>query len=76
VVAVIQAVQRFSFPILAIGLVTGLLAMIPMIGWLLGFSAFLLAYRYTRRQTFIADLLILMVVWIGIRALFMWSGLA
>jgi hypothetical protein len=74
-VGVIQALQRFSFPILAIGLVTGLLAMIPGIGWLLGFSAFLLAYRYARRQTFIADLLILMAVWIGVRALFMWVGL-
>jgi hypothetical protein len=74
-VAVIQAVQRFSFPILAIGLGTGLLAMIPRVGWLLGFAAFLLAWHYTRRQTFIADLLILMAVWIGIRALFMWVGL-
>jgi hypothetical protein len=74
-VAVIQALQRFSFPILAIGLVTGLLAMIPRIGWLLGFAAFLLAWRYARRQTFIADLLILMAVWIGVRALFMWAGL-
>lgn len=75
-VAMMQAVQRFSFPIFAIGVVTGLLAMIPVIGWLLGFVAFLLAYRYARRQTFIADVLILMVIWVAIRAMFMHIGIA
>ena len=75
-VAMMQAVQRFSFPILAIGIVTGLLAMIPVVGWLLGFVVFLLAYRYARRQTFIADICILMVIWIAIRAMFIQIGIA
>jgi hypothetical protein len=74
-VAMMQAVQRFSVPILAIGLVTGLLALIPKVGWILGFAAFMLAYRCVQRQTFIADLLILMAIWIGIRAVFMQIGL-
>ena len=74
-VAAIQAVQRYSLPLLLIGLVTGLLALIPKVGWLLGFVAFLLAYHYARRTHFLADLLGLMAVWIGVRALFMQAGL-
>ena len=73
-VAMMREVQRFSVPILAIAVATGLLAMIPKVGWLLGFAAFLLAYRYARRHTFFVDVLILMVVWVGIRAAFMQIG--
>jgi len=75
-VAMMQAVQRYSLPLLAIGIATGLLALIPKVGWLLGFSAFALAYRYARRTAFIPDLLLMMVIWIGIRYLFMKIGLA
>ncbi|MET0380252.1 MAG: hypothetical protein ABW049_14770 [Spongiibacteraceae bacterium] len=70
-----QAVQRYSLPLLAIGAVTGLLALIPTVGWILGFSTFLLAYRYARRTTFLADLFGMMAIWIVVRLLFMQIGL-
>lgn len=74
-VAMMQAVQRYSLPLLAIGAVTGLLALIPTVGWILGFSTFLLAYRYARRTTFLADLFGMMAIWIVVRLLFMQIGL-
>src|SRR5690606_31269517 len=74
-VATLQAVQRFTLPLLAIGLTTGLLALIPKVGWLLGFMAFMLAYHYARRTTFLLDLCALMALWILVRLLFMHAGL-
>jgi hypothetical protein len=74
-VAMMEAFQRYSLPLLAIGVVTGLLALIPKVGWILGFSAFLLAYRYARRTTFVADLFGMMAIWILVRMLFMQFGL-
>lgn len=74
-VAMMQAVQRYSLPLLAIGFVTGLLALIPMVGWVLGFSTFLLASRYARRTNFLPDLFAVMAMWIVVRLLFMQIGL-
>jgi hypothetical protein len=74
-VAMMQAFQRYSLPLLAIGIVTGLLALIPTVGWILGFSAFLLSYHYARRTTFLVDLFGMMAVWIGVRLFFMQLGL-
>lgn len=71
----LQAFQRYSLPLLAIGLVTGLLALIPKVGWILGFSVFLLAYNYARRTTFLADLFGLMALWIIVRLICMRLGL-
>lgn len=73
--AMMQAFQRYSLPLLAIGLLTGLLALIPKVGWILGFSAFFLAYNYARRKTFLADLFGMMAIWIAIRLVFMQFGL-
>lgn len=74
-VAMMQAFQRYSLPLLAIGLMTGLLALIPKVGWILGFSTFLLAYFYARRTTFLPDLLGVMAIWIAVRLLAMQIGL-
>jgi hypothetical protein len=68
-VAMMETFQRYYLPILVIGVATGLLALIPQIGWLLGFLAFILAYRYAQRKAFIGDLLVIMVVWLLIRQL-------
>jgi hypothetical protein len=68
-VAAMEIFQRDYFPILVIGLATGLLALIPLVGWLLGFSAFVLAYRYARRKTFLADLAVMLLLWLLVRQL-------
>lgn len=61
--------QRQHLPILLIGLLTGLLALIPLVGWLLGFSVFALACRYARRTTFLSDFMVMLMVWLLIREL-------
>lgn len=66
-VAMMEMFQRHYLPILVIGIATGLLALIPLVGWLLGFSAFVLAYRYAQRKTFLADLAVMMMLWLVVR---------
>jgi hypothetical protein len=65
----IQRHSRYFLTLLAIGVSTGLLALVPKVGWLLGLSAFALAYRYARRTTFIGDALVTLLLWLLIREL-------
>jgi hypothetical protein len=65
--ATIVTIQRFFVPLLLIGLCTGLLALIPKVGWLLGISVFLLASQYAGRRTVPVDLMITAVLWVIIR---------
>jgi hypothetical protein len=69
--AMVETLQRHYLPVLAIGLCTGLLALIPKVGWILGFSAFLLAYRYARRHNFVADVMITLALWLLVQHLFL-----
>lgn len=65
--AIVETVQRNLLPLLAIGLVTGLLALIPGIGWLLGALCFLLGWHYLRRTAFLADSLIVLAIWLALQ---------
>lgn len=69
--AFVETLQRHSLPILVIGLVSGLLALIPLVGWLLGGLVFLFAWRYAQRTYFIADFLVVMAIWLMLRWLHM-----
>lgn len=69
--AMVEALHRQYLPLLLIGLCTGLLALIPKVGWILGCSAFLLAYRYARRQTFVADVMVTLALWLLLQQLFL-----
>ncbi|HET8709995.1 MAG TPA: hypothetical protein VFM32_01370 [Spongiibacteraceae bacterium] len=66
-----QSFQQFIWPLLLIGLGTGLLALIPVVGWALGISAFILSLKYTRRETLSIDVMTTMALWIALRALAM-----
>ncbi len=66
-VASIGTIQRFVLPLLLIGLCTGLLALIPKIGWLLGLSVFLLASQYADRRTMPIDLIVTALLWVVVR---------
>ncbi len=61
------SLQRSFLPAVCLGLVTGVLALIPMIGWLLGFLVFILVNKYTERKSFAADLIVMMLLWVLIR---------
>jgi len=67
--ALLQNMQRYCLPIVMIGSLTGLLALIPRIGWLLGLSVLVLAWRYARRSHFLPDLLLMLAVWMLVREL-------
>lgn len=69
--AMVEVLQRHYLPVLVIGFCTGLLALIPKVGLILGFSAFLLAYRYTRRRTFAFDVVITLALWLVLQLLFL-----
>lgn len=69
--AVVQSFQQFFFPILLVGVTTGMLALIPVIGWALGVSVFILSLRYTNRDTFLIDVMTTMALWIAMRVLAM-----
>lgn len=68
-IAMMESIQRSFFPALLLGLVTGLLALIPMVGWLLGLGVFVLVNKYTARRSFATDLIVMMVMWVIIRQL-------
>lgn len=68
-VAMMVNMQRHWAPMLVIGALTGLLALIPGVGWLLGFMVFALAWHYARRKHFLSDLAVLMLVWLLVRVL-------
>lgn len=66
-IAMMESIQRSFFPALLLGLVTGVLALIPMVGWLLGLGVFILVNKYTARSSFATDLIVMMVMWVIIR---------
>jgi hypothetical protein len=66
-IAMMESIQRSFFPALLLGLATGVLALIPLIGWLLGLAVFILANKYTARSSFATDLIVMMVLWVIIR---------
>jgi|GEM_PF-3034592 len=68
-VAMMANMQRYCLPILIVGAFTGLLTLIPKIGWLLGFFVAVLAWRYTRRSNFLPDLLLVLAIWMVTREL-------
>jgi predicted PurR-regulated permease PerM len=68
-IAMMESLQRSLLPALLLGLVTGVLALIPMVGWLLGFAVFILVNKYTVRRSFTTDLIVMMVMWVIIRQL-------
>jgi len=68
-IAMMESLQRSFLPALLLGLGTGVLALIPMVGWLLGFAVFILVNKYTARSSFAADLIVMMVMWVMIRQL-------
>jgi uncharacterized membrane protein len=68
-IAMMESLQRSVLPALLLGLVTGVLALIPVIGWVLGVAVFVLANKYSARSSFAADLIMMMVMWVMIRQL-------
>jgi len=62
-VAMMASVQRYCLPLLVIGALSGLLTLLPNIGWILGFSVLMLAWRYLHRSHFLIDLLMMLAVW-------------
>lgn len=69
--AVVGSIQQFFLPLLLIGVCTGLLALIPVVGWILGILVFVLSLKYSRRGASTVDLLTIMALWVIIRALAM-----
>lgn len=67
--AAVQSFQQFFCPLLLIGVATGMLALIPVIGWALGVSVFILALRYKHRETLSIDVVTTLALWIAMRAL-------
>lgn len=67
--AMVDSLQRFFLPVLFISLCTGLLALIPGVGWLLGFAVFVLASKYIGRNNFFPDLMVAMLLWVLVRQL-------
>lgn len=65
--AILDSIHRHLLPIALIGVLTGLLALIPKVGWLLGFAAFILASKYIGRQTLFLDLLVTVLIWVAIQ---------
>lgn len=65
--AVVQAFQHFFGTLLLIGVVTGVLSLIPGVGWVLGVLVFILAMKYTQRETFSIDVITTLAVWMALR---------
>lgn len=70
-VAVVQAFQHFLWPLLLIGVSTGVLALIPAVGWILGVLVFLLSLQYTHRDTLSIDVMATLALWLVMRVLAM-----
>ena len=70
-VAVVQSFQQFFWPLLLIGVSTGVLALIPVVGWILGVLVFILSLQYANRNTLSIDVIATLVLWIALRALAM-----
>ncbi len=67
--AVMQSFQHFFWPLLLIGVTTGVLALIPVVGWILGVLVFILSLQYANRNTLSIDVIATLVLWIALRAL-------
>lgn len=67
--AMVQSFQQFFCPLLLVGVVTGVLALIPVIGWVLGVSVFILSLKYTQRETLSIDVMTTLALWIAMRVL-------
>jgi len=68
-IAMVESLQRSFIPALLLGLATGVLALIPVVGWVLGLAVFVLVNKYTERSSFAADLIVMMVMWAAIQQL-------
>lgn len=66
-VALVERLQRSPLSVPLIGLISGLMALIPMVGWLLGFAFILLASRLARRTNLFVDLMVILLVWLALR---------
>jgi putative Mn2+ efflux pump MntP len=64
-----HTLHRNYLPLFVIGFTSGLLALIPLVGWLLGLVFFLLAFRYAQRRTFLHDLLVVLGIWLLLQLL-------
>ena len=69
--AVMQSFQHFLWPLLLIGVSTGVLALIPAVGWILGVLVFILSLQYAHRNTLSIDVIATLALWIALRALAM-----
>lgn len=67
--AVMQSFQHFFWPLLLIGVSTGVLALIPVVGWILGVLVFILSLQYANRSTLSIDVIATLALWIALRAL-------
>lgn len=70
-VAVVQSFQQIVWPLLLVGVTTGVLALIPAVGWMLGISVFILSLKYLHRDTFSIDVITTLVLWIALRVVAM-----
>lgn len=52
---------------LVMGMVTGLLALIPYVGWLLGLSLFMLWQKSRDSTLFTLELPLLMLLWLAVK---------
>ncbi|HSB95502.1 MAG TPA: hypothetical protein VLC91_03605, partial [Spongiibacteraceae bacterium] len=68
-IAMMESLQRSFIPALLLGFATGVLALIPVVGWVLGLAIFILVNKYTKRSSFAMDLIVMMVMWAMIRQL-------
>lgn len=68
-VAAVQSFQQFIGPLLLIGVVTGMLALIPVVGWVLGVSVFILSLKYTNRDSLSIDVMTTLACWIAMQVL-------
>lgn len=66
--AVMQSFQHFLWPLLLIGVSTGVLALIPVVGWILGVLVFILSLQYGNRSTLSIDVIATLALWIALRA--------
>lgn len=65
-----QWLDGISWSLLGLWALSGVLALVPTVGWLLGMLCFGLVTVLWRRNLWLADLLALMVLWAGMHKLF------
>ena len=60
---------------IAFGLLTGILALVPYVGWLLGLSCFLLWEKYRMSSLVNLELPLLLALWLMVRSAAVGSGI-